>query len=320
MCRETVISLISSDDFKRHPEIVLQRIVHFHNFLYYCRYSKQITMKYLGRNGESFEVISITQENQDIITTSDKNQLSLMWIESDNNQFVMDSIPHTFNTNDIICFTAFHHIDLVEVKELKLLRFNRPFYCILDYDSEVGCKGILYYGSSQVPIIHPNEEELDIMKTVWKMLMIEMASRDNLQLEMLQMMLKRILILCTRIYKNQAGFKKIENSHVEIIREFNFLVESHFKEKHGVADYAALLHKSPKTLSNLFKKIGEKSPLQFIQSRIMTEARRLLRYSEKSISEVAYELGYNDVQTFSRFFKKREGVSPLDHRKMGKIA
>ena len=51
----------------------------------------------------------------------------------------------------------------------------------------------------------------------------------------------------------------------------------------------------------------------------MTEARRLLRYSEMSISEVAYELGYNDVQTFSRFFKKREGTSPLDYRKMGKL-
>ena len=271
-------------------------------------------MKYLGRNGESFEVISITKENQHILTTSDKNELSLMWMESDDNQFVMDSIPQTFDTNDMICFTAFHQIELVDVKELKLLRFNRPFYCIMDHDSEVGCKGILYYGSSQIPIIRPNAEELDILKTVWKMLMIEMASRDNLQLEMLQMMLKRILILCTRIYKNQEGYQKLENNHVDIIRQFNFLVESHFKEKHSVADYAAMLHKSPKTLSNLFKKIGEKSPLQFIQSRIMTEARRLLRYSEMSISEVAYELGYNDVQTFSRFFKKREGVSPLGMR------
>ena len=46
----------------------------------------------------------------------------------------------------------------------------------------------------------------------------------------------------------------------------------------------------------------------------MLEARRLLNYSEMSVSEIAYELGYTDLQTFSRFFKKQQGVSPNDFR------
>jgi AraC-like DNA-binding protein len=52
-----------------------------------------------------------------------------------------------------------------------------------------------------------------------------------------------------------------------------------------------MLNKSPKTLSNLFKKYNEKSPLQIIQDRTILEARRLLRYSDKSIKEIAYEIG-----------------------------
>jgi AraC-like DNA-binding protein len=51
---------------------------------------------------------------------------------------------------------------------------------------------------------------------------------------------------------------------LDIVREYN-LVESNFKTKHQVADYAEMLNKSPKTLSNLFKKYNEKSPLQVIQ-------------------------------------------------------
>lgn len=273
-------------------------------------------MDYTGKNGEYFETLDITEDNCHLVKEIKKSVLSLIWFESDNNQFIVDSVSHSFQKNQIICLTEFHNIEIGTVGKMKLLKFNRPFYCILDHDSEVGCKGILYYGASNLPILNPKSEELEILETVWKMLNIEMKSHDNLQLEMLQMMLKRILILCTRIYKNQENYKQLENKTVDIIRDFNYLVEQHFKEKHSVADYAELLHKSPKTLANLFKKIGKKTPLQFIQSRIMLEAKRSLRYSEKSISEIAYELGYNDVQSFSRFFKKREGTSPVDFRKL----
>ncbi len=149
---------------------------------------------------------------------------------------------------------------------------------------------------------------------VWKVLCMELESSDSLQLEMLQMMLKRILILCTRIYKNQINYESLSSENTDIIREFNFLVERHFKEKHSVVDYASLLNKAPKTLSNLFKKLGNKPPLQFIQSRLLLEAHRLLKYSDKSISDIGYELGFNDIQPFSRFFRNQEGVSPNDYK------
>ncbi len=271
-------------------------------------------MKFEGKNEEYFEVINITPENCRLLKAARQNELSLIWFSSDDNRLIIDSIEHTFNTNDILCLTEFHKIETVVIKELKLLRFNKPFYCILDHDSEVGCKGILYFGASNTPIMHPAIEELEILETTWKMLVLEMKSADNLQLEMLQMMLKRILILCTRIYKRQQNYTKVDKVNNEIIRDFNFLVETHFKEKHAVADYAALLHKSPKTLSNVFKKLGNTTPLKFIQARLLLEARRLLKYSDKSISDIAYEIGFNDLQTFSRFFKKNQGLSPLDFR------
>ena len=271
-------------------------------------------MDYIGKNGEYFEVINVTKENCNILQSTKKSVLSLLWFSSEGNTLSIDSTPYTFNNNDIICLTEFHNVLPQNIKTLKVLKFNRPFYCILDHDSEVGCKGILYYGSSNLPIIQTPTKDVETLETVWKMLCIEMESKDNLQLEMLQMMLKRILILCTRIYKSQNKYQELDNSKLDIVREFNFLVEKHFREKHSVADYADLLNKAPKTLSNLFKKLGSKTPLQFIQDRLLLEAHRLLRHSEKGVSEIGYELGFNDVQAFSRFFKKQEGISPLDFR------
>ena len=149
-----------------------------------------------------------------------------------------------------------------------------------------------------------------------------MHSKDGLQIGMLQMMLKRYLILSTRLYKEQHQFSEIKKDN-DIIREFNFLVEQNFKTKHTVIEYAELLNKSPKTISNIFSKINSKSPLKYIQERIMLEARRLLYYTDKPIKEIAYEIGYDDIQTFSRFFKTQEGVSPSEYKEkitLGTIA
>jgi len=270
-------------------------------------------MKYRGRTGEYFEILETLPES-DISYHSEEDQLSMLWLLDDNNSIDIDARNYNFKKNQIIFLTAFNKVNIKSLGKHRYLKFNKPFYCILDHDSEVGCKGILFFGASEVPILNPNEQEIDILETVWKMLALEMESNDNLQLEMLQMMLKRILILATRIYKSEENYQTLDNQQENIVREFNFLVESHFKTKHSVSEYAQLLNKSPKTISNLFGKLSTRTPLQFIQDRIMLEVRRLLSYTDISISEVGYEVGFKDIQSFSRFFKKHQGVSPSEFR------
>jgi len=270
-------------------------------------------MKFTGRSDEYFEVgVYGPKANVDYKLVND--QLAMIWFMEDDNQWTIDSERHVFQKNQIIFLTAFNKVEAHTTSEHRHMIFNKPFYCILDHDSEVGCKGILFYGSSSFPILSPEEKDLDILNTVWKMLVIEMQSNDNLQLEMLQMMLKRILILATRIYKATHSFNLIDNPQSDVVRNFNFLVEQHFKEKHSVTEYAQLLNKSPKTLSNIFSKLSDRSPLQFIQNRIMLEVKRLLKYTDRPVSEIGYEVGFNDIQSFSRFFKKNQGVSPSEFR------
>ncbi|MEL6669590.1 MAG: helix-turn-helix domain-containing protein, partial [Bacteroidota bacterium] len=72
-------------------------------------------------------------------------------------------------------------------------------------------------------------------------------------------------------------------------------------------------------LSNLFGKYSDKTPLQVIRERIALEAKRLLRYSDKPISEIGYELGFMEGAHFSRFFKKMSGQSASQFRDQGKI-
>ena len=131
---------------------------------------------------------------------------------------------------------------------------------------------------------------------------------------MLQMLLKRLIIMCTRLAKEQLILKSLDNDQIDIIRKFNVLVDTHFRTKRKVTDYADLLFKSPKTLSNLFAKYNQKSPQQIILERLVLEAKRLMQFTDKQNQEIAFELGFNDSAHFSSFFKKMTGVTPTVYR------
>lgn len=271
-------------------------------------------MLYTGQLNEYIQLAEIDHANCDLLQEKITDGLTVIWTLAEL-KIKVDGGEHTFPSNSVLFLTEYHKVEVLAVNSARLIRFNRAFYCIADHDSEVGCKGILFFGASQFPKITIPEEALEKFEILWKMFSVEMVSKDDLQNDMLQMMLKRLLILCTRMYKEQTELTTFDKKQLDIVREYNYLVEGNFKTKHQVADYAAMLNRSPKTLSNLFKIYNEKSPLQIIQDRTILEARRLLRYSDKSIKEIAYEIGYEDIQSFSRFFKKVEGVSPSDFKK-----
>ncbi len=132
---------------------------------------------------------------------------------------------------------------------------------------------------------------------------------------MLRIVLKRFIITCTRIARTRFGVGRENERTFDIIRQFYVLVDQNFREKKQVQDYADMLCRSPKTLSNLFSICGLPSPLRVIHERIDAEAKRLLLYTRKSAKEISSLLGFEDLATFSRFFKKMTGESVSDYRK-----
>ena len=132
---------------------------------------------------------------------------------------------------------------------------------------------------------------------------------------MLRMLLVRLIITITRFAKKQyLGNEELNEEKFHLLRHYQLLVELHYRKQHQVQFYAGLLNKSPKTISNFFKLYNSKTPLEVIHDRINLEARRLLLYTEKTIKEIAYELGFEEHTHFSNFFRKRNNISPSDFR------
>ena len=243
-------------------------------------------MKYEGNLGEYLLLSDIDKSNCVLLKERRESELTIFWNIEGNTSLLIDGKELVLGKNQILFLTEFHEVDVLSISRGKVVKFNRPFYCVSDHDEEVSCKGILFFGASQLPIITLEATELPKFNTLWEMFNLEMESYDRLQNEMLLMMLKRLIILCTRLYKSQKKISLDENGGLNIVREYNYLVENHFKTKHKVSDYADILNKSPKTLSNLFLLYNQKSPLSIIQDRIILEVRRFLIYTDKPVSDM----------------------------------
>lgn len=272
-------------------------------------------MIFTNSSHEVLQIYDLNPSDKDVIFNVKKTDMTFIWNTGKKLVMVIDKVPYELEHNQIIFLTEFHRIDEISFESARMVRFNQPFYCIVNHDNEVGSKGLLFFGATEIPIVTISESMLSDFEKSWDIFCSEMKNSDILQQDMLQALLKRFLILSVRILRQNKNFDRIDASQGDIIREFNYLVERHFAEHHDVAFYASQLNKSPKTLSNLFSLISDRAPLNIIHDRIMIHARRQINYSNLSIKEIAYELGYDNIQTFSRFFKAKEGVSPGQYRK-----
>ncbi len=271
-------------------------------------------MVYKNDAKEILSLIELSKTNSDIVFDVHETDMTFIWNVEETLNITVDKVPYQLSKNQIIFLTEFHKVDGIDLDKARMLRFNQPFYCIVNHDNEVGSKGLLFFGATTIPIVTIADNDVKDFEITWDIFCREMDQQDLLQKDMLQAILKRMLILCVRSLKKSTQLNKLDKTQADIVREFNYLVEGHYTRHHDVAFYAAKLNRSPKTLSNLFSLASERKPLTIIHDRIMLHARRQIVYTKLSIKEIAYGLGFEDIQTFSRFFKNRQGMSPVQYR------
>lgn len=93
------------------------------------------------------------------------------------------------------------------------------------------------------------------------------------------------------------------------------LIDKNYIEKKSASEYANMMNISARHLSRLVNETLNKSTSDLIFERIMLEAKRLLLNNFPSVSEVANQLGYEDVSYFIRLFRLKNGISPLEFQK-----
>jgi len=246
------------------------------------------------------------------------NYYSLIWIKNGNGNIKVDFSEYNFSENQLLAFAPYQPfmMSTKETLEATVIHFHPDFFCIHKHHQEVACHGVLFNNIYEPPYVTIDEAAKNTFEMVMEQIKIEMQNPALAQYELLISYLKIMLITASRLKKEQVSEVTFasENDTPFILQNLKNYIETNFKTKHSASDYADLLHITPKALAKITKNHFNKTLTSLISERIIIEAKRELYLTNKSVKEIAFELGYDDEHYFSRFFKNNAEVSPQLYR------
>jgi AraC-like DNA-binding protein len=108
--------------------------------------------------------------------------------------------------------------------------------------------------------------------------------------------------------------KAIPQQKLVLLRGFRKLIDMHYRSLRLPKEYADLLYVTPNHLNALCQDLVGKTAGELIRDRVLLEAKRLLTNAGMTVTEIAYDLNFEDNSYFNRFFKKYTGVTPDEFR------
>lgn len=165
-------------------------------------------------------------------------------------------------------------------------------------------------------IVNLNQNESEAIQTAFKNIIAEYERPSFERNFLLSNMIIILLLRVREIYRiHVKEMRKNLSRSEQLANQFKLLVEKYFLRYRSVNDYAEMLHISSRHLSEVVSKTFGRAPLKIIHDILLLEAKVQLISTDKSISEIAYQMNFDDQPHFTHFIKNRTGLSPLELRK-----
>lgn len=179
--------------------------------------------------------------------------------------------------------------------------------------------GFFSYSANEA--LHLSEAEKATILSLFKMIEMELSSRiDDFSQDVVIAQIELLLNYANRFYKRQMITRKAVNN--EMLQRLEEVLEHYFNEEVSLSKgiptvqyLASQLNLSPSYLSDMLRSLMGRNAQQYIHDKLIEKAKEKLSSTELSVSEVAYTLGFEHSQSFSKLFKKKTNVSPLEFRK-----
>ncbi|APZ47423.1 AraC family transcriptional regulator [Polaribacter reichenbachii] len=203
------------------------------------------------------------------------------------------------------------------------INFHEDFLKGTELAQQIKKYGFFSYSVNEALHLSPKEEKQ--IESIVENIEIEYQNnQDAFSKEIIISQLSTLFKYANRFYERQfLNRKELSNN---LLERFNLQLSEYFElgvlQEKGIPNIEQIAHKmsvSQRYLSDTLKKETGKTTTEHLHLRLIDEAKNILLKPNKSISEVAYELGFEYPQYFSRLFKKKEGVSPTEYREKYKL-
>lgn len=196
--------------------------------------------------------------------------------------------------------------------------FHEDFLKGTELAHQIKKYGFFSYSANEALHLSPKEEQ-QVESIIENIEMEYHNNQDEFSKDIIISQISTLLKYANRFYERQFLNRKELSS--SLLEQFNSNLNEYFEsgqlERKGVPSIEQLantLSVSQRYLSDTLKKETGKTAKEHIQFFLIDEAKDILLHPNKSVSEVAYELGFEYPQYFSRLFKKKEGLSPSEFR------
>ena len=175
-------------------------------------------------------------------------------------------------------------------------------------------KSYSFFSYSSNEALHLSEEEKEIILDCLDKIKLELTHPiDKLSKRLIARNIQLLLDYCMRFY-NRQFVTRAESNH-DTLSRFESLLDNYFQsgkpQSEGlptVKYFADRVFLSPNYFGDLIKKETGKTAQEYIQNKLIGVAKELIAGTDKSVSEIAYELGFQYSQHFNRIFKKKRGL------------
>ena len=278
-----------------------------------------IPMYNFQNSGLPFKIQTIKSqiEEQDDLNASphSHDHYEMIWVISGTGSVRVDLKEYTIGDNHLYWVGpgVVHQLQTNVDAEGYILSFADSFLKLADQEFDsISPMNLCQLFSERVVVEIQNEATSEIREIVMKMAN-EFNNEYSFRTQILQRYFKIFLIYLIRDLDGLPFVK--QTREIELAKSFMELLDKHFKEKKMVADYASLLLVTPNYLNGIVKKNTGCSAGHLIRQRVVLEAKRMGRYSDAGMKEIAYSLGFADSGHFSKFFKAVSGMNFSDFKK-----
>lgn len=186
-------------------------------------------------------------------------------------------------------------------------------------------KSYSFFSYKSTEALHLSEAEKGIFLDCLKNIKMELGHPiDKLSKRLIARNIQLLLDYCMRFYERQ--FVTRSDSNKDVLTKFEALLDDYFQEGKPqavglptVKYFADKVFLSPNYFGDLIKKETGKTAQEYIQNKLIDTAKEMIMSTDKTISQIAYDLGFQYSQHFNRVFKKNVGHTPNEYRKLQMI-
>jgi AraC-like DNA-binding protein len=163
------------------------------------------------------------------------------------------------------------------------------------------------------PLMLESKQDVQFLETLFKKGIAEIEKREKFSVDLLRSVLDLVLTSCAVLYKPDENLLPKGKGNI-VVKKFLQLVEENYQNNLTVNEYADKLSITPNHLTQTVNQLTGKTSSQIIKAKQVLEIKRLLVYTNLSVTEIAGQLNFPDQSYFTRFFKRETGISPLQYR------